>query len=129
MHGYASLIYKRSFTYSFITINVPLLYSFSLAYQFLIHNIVRDLYPPLFSNSFHLVSFIMFFRFLFYIFVFNEFILISFVFLTISSPLHFSLYIEIYFSYFYFYSFFTCFYLSIVVYLYHLKERQAILYV
>ena len=115
--------------YLFITINVPLLYSFSLAYQFLIHNIVRDLYPPLFSDSFHLVSFIMFFRFLFYIFAFNEFILISFVFLTINSPLRFRFILKFFFHIFYFYSLFTCFYLSIVVYLYHLKERQAILYV
>ena len=111
-------------TYSFITIYVPLLYSFSLAYQFLIHNIVRDLYPPLFSDSFHLVSSIMFFLFLFYIFVSNAFILISFVFLTTGSLPCFSLYVKIYFSFFYFYSFFTCFYLSVVVYLYHLKKGR-----
>jgi len=71
----------------------------------------------------------MFFRFLFYIFAFNEFILISFVFLTINSPLRFRFILKFFFHIFYFYSLFTCFYLSIVVYLYHLKERQAILYV
>jgi len=71
----------------------------------------------------------MFFLFLFYIFVSNAFILISFVFLTIDLPPRFCFILKFIFHIFYFYSFFTCFYLSIVVYLYHLKERQAILYV
>ena len=109
-----------------------LLYSFSLAYQSLIHkyswkfifSLVFGVFPAGIFQ--HVMSLLVFIYLFLYICFYRIYYHILRIFLLVFNHRIFQFFSQllIVFNFcFYFYSFFACFYLSIVVYLYHLQER------